>query len=98
MKELDTLTTKLISKLREWYPNATVVGFKLLENVSKEYLMEIAQKLCIKNNMDYIIANDLHDLRCGQHLSFLVNKEGYQNHEFHSPEDIYSKTKSLIYK
>ena len=93
-----TLTTKLISKLRDWYPNATLVGFKLLENVSKEYLMEIAQKLCIKNNMDYIIANDLHDLRNGEHLSFLVNKEGYQNHEFHSPEDIYSKTKSLIYK
>lgn len=93
-----TLTTKLISHLREWYPNATLVGFKLLENVSKEYLMEIAQKLCIKNNMDYIIANDLHDLRNGEHLSFLVNNEGYQNHEFHSPEDIYSKTKTFIYK
>ena len=93
-----TLTTKLISHLREWYPNAILVGFKLLENVSKEYLMEIAQKLCIKNNMDYIIANDLHDLRCGKHLSFLVNKEGYLNHEFHSPEDIYQKTKKIIYK
>ena len=93
-----TLTTKLISHLREWYPNATLVGFKLLENVEKEHLMEVAQKLCIKNDMDYIIANDLHDLRCGEHLSFLVNKEGYQNHEFRSPEDIYVKTKSLIYK
>ena len=93
-----TLTTKLISHLRDWYPNATLVGFKLLERVSKEYLMEVAQKLCIKNNMNYIIANDLHDLRNGEHLSFLVNKEGYQNTEFHSPEDIYSKTKKMIYK
>ena len=93
-----TLTTKLISRLREWYPNSTLVGFKLLENVSKNHLMEVAQKLCIKNNMDYIIANDLHDLRNGEHLSFLVSKEGYQNHEFHSPEDIYVKTKTLIYK
>ena len=93
-----TLTTKLISHLRIWYPNAILVGFKLLENVTKEHLMEVAQKLCIKNNMDYIIANDLHDLRNGEHLSFLVNENGYQNEEFHSPEDIYSKTKTFIYK
>jgi phosphopantothenate-cysteine ligase len=93
-----TLTTKLISKLREWFNESKLVGFKLLENVDKEYLFEIAKKLCIKNDMDYIIANDLHDLRCGKHLSFLVNKDGYQNVEFHSPEDIYQKTKTLIYK
>ena len=60
--------------------------------------MEVAKKLCIKNNMDYIIANDLHDLRQGQHLSFLINKDGYQNVEFHSPLDIYSTTKKLVLK
>ena len=93
-----TLTTKLISNLRSWFPNSTLVGFKLLENVPKEHLIEVAKKLCIKNNMDYIIANDLHDLRNGEHLSFLVNQEGYQNHEFHSPQDIFNKTKTLIKK
>jgi len=93
-----TLTTKLISNLRNWFPDATLVGFKLLENVEKEFLMEVAKKLCIKNNMDYIIANDLHDLRNGEHLSFLVNKEGFQNTTFHSPEDIFVKTKKMIYK
>lgn len=93
-----SLTKKLISHLREWYPDSILVGFKLLENVEKEYLMEVAKKLCIKNNMDYIIANDLYDLRQGKHLSFLVNKDGYQNIEFHSPEDIYATTKKLILK
>lgn len=91
-----TLTTKLISRLRDWYPNSMLIGFKLLENVPKETLMEVAQRLCIKNNMDYIIANDLHDLRGGQHLSFLVNHDGYQNIEFHSPEDIYNATSKLL--
>ena len=91
-----TLTTKLISKLRYWYKDATLIGFKLLENVPKEHLMEVAQKLCLKNNMDFIIANDLHDLRQGHHLSFLVNSEGYQNVEFHSPEEIYETTKQLV--
>lgn len=93
-----TLTPKLISKLRKWYPTSILVGFKLLENVPKEQLMEVAKHLCIKNDMDYIIANDLHDLRQGTHLSFLINKEGYQNQEFHSPEDIYATTKKLILK
>ncbi len=93
-----TLTTKLISNLRNWFPNSTLVGFKLLENVEKEYLFEVAKKLCIKNNMDYIIANDLHDLRSGTHLSFLINKEGFQDTEFKSPDDIFQKTKSFIYK
>ena len=93
-----TLTTKLISYLREWYPDALLVGFKLLENVSREYLIEVARKLCIKNNMDYIIANDLHDLRQGNHISFLVNNDGYQNVEFHSPDDIYDTTKTLVLK
>ena len=93
-----TLTPKLIARLREWYPESVLVGFKLLENVTKEYLIEVARKLCEKNRMDYIIANDLHDLRNGEHLSFLVNSEGYQDKEFHSPEDIYNTTTMLVKK
>ena len=77
---------------------ALLIGFKLLENVPKEHLIEVARKLCEKNRMDFIIANDLHDLRNGEHLSFLVNSEGYQDIEFHSPEDIYETTKKLILK
>ena len=91
-----TLTPKLISRLRKLFPEATLIGFKLLENVTKEHLLEVATKLCIKNNMDYIIANDLHDLRQGTHLSFLVNKDGYQNEQFKSPEDIFVSTKEKI--
>ena len=91
-----TLTSKLISRLRKLFPEATLIGFKLLENVTKEHLLEVATKLCIKNDMDYIIANDLHDLRQGTHLSFLVNKDGYQNEQFKSPEDIFASTKEKI--
>lgn len=93
-----TLTPKLISNLRKWYEDSILVGFKLLENAPKEELIEVAKKLCIKNDMDYIIANDLHDLRQGHHLSFLVDKNGYQNVEFHCPEDIYHTTKELVLK
>ena len=90
------LTTKLISHLKEWFPNSVLVGFKLLENVSKDHLIEVARKLCTKNSMDYIIANDLADLRKGNHISYLVNGDGFKNHEFHSPVDIFNKTYSFI--
>lgn len=90
------LTTKLISHLKEWFTGSVLVGFKLLENVSKEHLIEVARKLCVKNSMDYIIANDLADLRKGNHISYLVDSEGFRNHEFHSPEDIFNKTYSFI--
>ena len=91
-----TLTTKLISHLKEWFPNSILVGFKLLENVTKEHIIEVAQKLCAKNTMDYIIANDLADLRKGNHISYLVNNQGFLNCEFHSPEDIFNKIFSFV--
>ena len=91
-----TLTTKLISNLRKWFDGAVLVGFKLLENVTKEHIIEVATNLCIKNQMDYIIANDLADLRKGNHISYLVNSGGYLNHEFHCPEDIFNKTYSFV--
>ena len=42
-----TLTPKLISRLRELFPEATLIGIKLLENVTKEHLLEVAKKLSI---------------------------------------------------
>lgn len=90
------LTPKLISHLKEWFPGAILVGFKLLENVTKEHIIEVATKLCNKNDMDYIIANDLHDLRQGKHISYLCNKDGYCNFDFHSPDDIANKIISFV--
>lgn len=72
-----TLTTKLIANLRSWFPEALLIGFKLLDNVSKEYLFEVAQKLCIKNNMDLILANDLAELRQGNLYRYVVNQSGF---------------------
>ncbi|NCB42959.1 MAG: hypothetical protein EOM59_10120 [Clostridia bacterium] len=72
-----TLTTKLIANLRSWFPKAFLVGFKLLENVPKEELYEVARKLCIKNSMDIILANDLAELRQGKACRYVVNRDGF---------------------
>ena len=45
-----TLTPKVISKIKEMAPDVKLIGFKLLEGVTKEHLYEVAHKLLIKNN------------------------------------------------
>ena len=84
-----TLTPKIIARLREWFPETLLIGCKLLENVPKEELFQVANKLCIKNNMDYIMANDLADLRDGKPARYLVTKEGYTGKTLDTPKDIF---------
>ncbi len=72
-----TLTTKIIANLRTWFPRASIIGFKLLENVPREHLIEVARKLCVKNNVDFIMANDLALIRNGQPVRYMVDKDGY---------------------
>ena len=90
------LTPKIIANLRNWFIDAKLVGFKLLENVTRDHIIEVAAKLCNKNNMNYIIANDLHDLRNNNHISYLCNKEGYAGVDFHSPEDIAKQLEVIL--
>lgn len=71
------LTTKIISKLRFWYPKTLLIGCKLLDNVEKGELFDVATALCNKNDMDYILANDLADLQQGHLARYLVNKDGF---------------------
>ncbi len=82
------LTPKIISNLRDWFPQAKLIGCKLLENVSKEELYEVATKLCEKNRMDYILANDLADLRDGKNARYLVDKNGFTGTTLESPKEI----------
>ncbi len=90
------LTPKIIARLREWYPEAKLIGCKLLENVPKEELFDVAAKLCKKNQMDYILANDLADLRSGQPARYLVGKGGYTGVTLETPKNIYDFIIELI--
>ncbi|MGI6731019.1 MAG: phosphopantothenoylcysteine decarboxylase [Anaerovoracaceae bacterium] len=90
------LTPKIIARLKEWYPEAVLVGCKLLENVPKEELYDVAKELSKKNSMDYILANDLADLRKGDSTRHLVNKEGFTGTKLKTPEDIFVFFNDLI--
>ena len=91
-----TLTPKVIGVLRDWFPDTLLVGCKLLEGVPKSELYEVAQHLAEKNRMDYILANNLADLRHGQMTRHLCTKDGFTGIELATPGDIFAFVDSKV--
>lgn len=70
------LTPKVIGQIKSMAPDVTLVGFKLLEGVSKEELYKVASKLRDKNKADFIVANDLSKIGNGKHWAMILNQNG----------------------
>lgn len=71
-------TPKVISHIKDWNPAIQLIGFKLLVDVTQEELFEVARASLIKNQADYILANDLTDIGPGQHIGYLVGHESIE--------------------
>lgn len=68
-------TPKLISKVKEWNPAIHLIGFKLLVDVSKEELIAVARDSLVRNQADYIVANDLTAISNQGHHAYLVSHD-----------------------
>ena len=66
-------TLKIISIIKNLSPSTYLVGFKLLDGVSKEELIEVAKELRNKNKCDLVVANDLETIRNGEHIGYIVD-------------------------
>ena len=73
-----TKNPKIISLVKEWNPSIHLIGFKLLVDVTKEHLIQIARESLEKNQADLIVANDLTQINTNQHLAYLVEEKDYQ--------------------
>ena len=69
---------KIISLVKEWNPKIHLIGFKLLVDVTKDHLIDVARESLKKNQADIIVANDLTQINSEQHLAYLVEKNDYQ--------------------
>ena len=69
---------KIISLVKEWNPQIHLIGFKLLVDVSREHLIQIARESLEKNQADLIVANDLTQINGEQHKAYLVEKNSFQ--------------------
>lgn len=68
-------TPKIISLIKSISPETYLVGFKLLDGVSKEELLNVAKNLRDKNSCDLVVANDLANIRKGNHQAFIIDSE-----------------------
>lgn len=83
-------TPKIISIIKDISPSTYLVGFKLLDGVSKEELIEVARKLKDKNRCDLVVANDLSNIRNGEHIAYIIDEKD-EVEESHGKEDIAKK-------
>ncbi len=67
-------TPKIISLIKDLSPNTYLVGFKLLDGVTKDELIDVATKLRNKNKCDLVVANDLCNIRNGHHIAYILRK------------------------
>ena len=71
-------TPKIIPELRKLAPEAVIVGFKLLDEVAQDELLDVAKKLMEKNDCDFVLANDYQTVQAGadSHVGHLMSRSG----------------------
>ena len=88
-------TPKIISIIKEVSPSTYLVGFKLLDKVPKEELIDVAKKLRDKNKCDLVVANDLDSIRNGVHIGFIIDKKDNIS-EAHGKAEIANKIVEIM--
>lgn len=83
-------TPKIISIIKDISPSTYLVGFKLLDDASKAELIDAAKKLRDKNRCDLVVANDLSNIRNGEHIAYIIDNEN-NIEESHGKNDIAKK-------
>jgi phosphopantothenoylcysteine synthetase/decarboxylase len=69
-------TPKVIKIIKELQPSSLLISFKLEVGKSREELLDAAYRSLVANGADMVLANDLRDIERGQHVGYLVNRDG----------------------
>lgn len=86
---------KVIAQIKNWQPTTTLIGFKLLVDVTEENLISVAQKSIVTNQADFILANDLVHIDGDKHLGLLVTSSGVKD-RFKTKQEIAEGLKRII--
>jgi phosphopantothenate-cysteine ligase len=66
---------KIISLFKELAPEAILVGFKLMDGVPHDTLLDTAGRLLEKNRCTFVLANDKRDIHGDVHIGYLVDRD-----------------------
>lgn len=87
---------KIIQKIKTWQPSLLLIGFKLLVDVEKEDLIQVARENLFKNKADLIVANDLTEVSEKAHHAYLVTEDEID--EAKTKVDIAAKLYQFIHR
>jgi len=65
-------TPKVIAIIRDMWPDALLVGFKLEVNRTKDDLVKTARRLLKKSRANVIVANDYKNISHKRHIAYMV--------------------------
>lgn len=68
-------TPKLIRMIKELQPSTILVGFKLLDCVDKDYLLNVGLELLKANACDLVLANDSREIDANHHVGYLISPD-----------------------
>lgn len=75
VKVVLTKAPKIISMIKKLQPKVYLVGFKLLNEVTEDHLFDVGFNLLRKNRCNLVIANDLAEIRRGEHGGLFIYPE-----------------------
>jgi len=67
-------TPKIIDGIKNLFQNASLISFKLMNDVTKEDLIQTARNQAKRTGSDVVIANDLKIIKEGVHKAFAVSE------------------------
>jgi phosphopantothenate-cysteine ligase len=68
-------TPKLIGLMKKWEPSVILVGFKLLNHVEPQALLDAGYGVLKKNACDLVVANDSSQIGGGRHTAYLISPD-----------------------
>ncbi len=84
-------TPKVIRLIREIWPDAILVGFKLEVGKNKETLIETARNFVSGSGIDLAVVNDLTEITGNRHIAYIVSKKGEVVGVAYNKKDIAAK-------
>ena len=87
---------KLIHRVKRWNPSCVLTGFKLLVNSAESELLQAASSSIESNHCDLVVANDLRDIKDGNHKLFIIDQNGITPHQKHDSPDPLHLAKQVV--
>jgi len=95
MRKTITTNPKVLSYIKKWNPDCTLVSFKFEVGLEHEELIRIARDSGEKNGSDIVIANDnVEMINANCHIAYILTKD--KEIKATSKEDIAKKLKNIL--